>query len=82
MTITIIKIVLIILLIRVLLLSLGHLLTAFWDEANKMAVNEILKDPSKYVRDEHIGIFFTNMIWVYVFIQLLICVFKGNLTIN
>lgn len=82
MEILIFKIVVIILLIRVIVLSVGHLLLVFYDEATKMAVEEILKDPAKYIRDEHIGTFFTNMIWVIIFISLLIAAFKGNVTIS
>ena len=82
MEILIFKIVVIILLIRVSVLSVGHLIIVFWDEATKMGVEEILKDPAKYIRDEHIGTFFTNMIWVMIFISLLIAAFKGNVTIS
>ena len=82
MEILIFKIVVIILLIRVILLSVGHLAIVFWDEATKMAVEELLKNPAKYIRDEHIGTFFTNMIWVMIFISLLIAAFKGNVTIS
>jgi phosphatidylglycerophosphatase A len=82
MEILIFKIVVIILLIRVIILSVGHLIIVFWEEATKMAVEEILKDPAKYIRDEHIGTFFTNMIWVMIFISLLIAAFKGNVIIS
>ena len=82
MEILIFKIVVIILLIRVIALSIGHLLIVFWNEGTKMAVEELLKNPIKYIKDEHIGIFYTNMIWVMIFVILLIGVFKGNITFN
>lgn len=82
MEILIIKIILIILLIRVIVLTIGHLVIVFYDEATKMAVDELLKDPMKYIRDEHMSTFFTNMIWIMFFISLLISTFKGNITIN
>lgn len=82
MEILIIKIILIILLIRVIVLSIGHLAIVFYNEATKAAVKELLKDPEKYLRDEHLGIFFTNMIWVMIFISLLISAFTGNIIIG
>ena len=82
MEILIFKIIVIVLLIRVIALSIGHLIIVFYDEATKMAVEEILEDPTKYIRDEHIDTFFTNMIWVMLFISLLISTFKGNITFN
>ena len=82
MEILIFKIVVIILLIRVIVLSVSHLIIVFYDEATKMAVEELLKNPAKYIRDEHIGTFFTNMIWVMIFISLLIAAFKGNVIIS
>jgi len=82
MEILIVKIILIILLIRVIALSVTHLIIVFYDEATKIAVDELLKDPVKYIRDEHICTFFTNMIWIMFFTSLLISAFKGNITIN
>jgi len=82
MEILIFKIVVIILLIRVIVLSVSHLIIVFCEEATKMAVEELLKNPAKYIRDEHIGTFFTNMIWVMIFISLLIAAFKGNVIIS
>ena len=82
MTLTIIKIVLIILMIRVIGLSIGHLVTAFWDPATKMAVEQITKDPEDYVRTDHICKFMYNMIWIVVFIKLLYAAFSGHIEIN
>lgn len=82
MEILIVKIILIILLVRVITLSIVHLMIVFYDEATKIAVDKLLKDPVKYIRDEHICTFFTNMIWITFFTSLLISAFKGNITIN
>ena len=82
MTLTIIKIVLIILMIRVIVLTIGHLVTVFWDPATKMAVEEITKDPEDYVKTDHICKFMYNMIWIYVFFKLLYTVFSGNIEID
>lgn len=82
MTLTIIKIVLIILMIRVIGLTIGHLVTVFWDPATKMAVEQITKDPEDYVRTDHICKFMYNMIWIVVFFKLLYAVFSGHIEIN
>ena len=82
MTLTIIKIVLIILMIRVIVLTIGHLVTVFWDPATKIAVEEITKDPEDYVKTDHICKFMYNMIWIYVFFKLLYTVFSGNIEID
>ena len=82
MTLTIIKIVLIILMVRVIVLTLGHLVTVFWDPATKMAVEQITKDPEDYVRTDHICKFMYNMIWIVVFIKLLYAAFSGHIEIN
>lgn len=82
MTLTIIKIVLIILMIRVIGLTIGHLVTVFWDPATKMAVEQITKDPEDYVRTDHICKFMYNMIWIVVFFKLLYAAFIGHIEIN
>jgi len=82
MTLTIIKIVLIILMIRVIGLTIGHLVTVFWDPATKMAVEQITKDPEDYVRTDHICKFMYNMIWIVVFFKLLYAAFSGHIEIN
>ena len=61
MTLTIIKIVLIILMIRVIILTIGHLVTVFWDHATKMAIEQITKDPEDYVKTDHICKFMYNI---------------------
>ena len=78
----IIKIILIVLLIRIIVLSLIHLIISFYDEATKIAVDEILKDPKEYVRYDHICKFMVNMIWLIIFIKLLIIAFNGNIDIS
>ena len=82
MTLTIIKIVLIILMIRVIGLTIGHLVTVFYDPATKMAVEQITKDPEDYVRTDHICKFMYNMIWIVVFFKLLYAAFSGHIEIN
>ena len=82
MTLTIIKIVLIILMIRVIGLTIGHLVIVFWDPATKMAVEQITKDPEDYVRTDHICKFMYNMIWIVVFFKLLYAAFSGHIEIN
>lgn len=62
MVLTIIKIALIILMIRVIDLTIGHLVTVFWNPATKMVVEQITKDPEDYVRTDHICKFMYNMI--------------------
>ena len=82
MALTIIKIVLIVLIVRAIALSIGHLVTVFWDPATKMAVEQITKDPEDYVKTDHICKFMYNMIWIVVFIKLIIAAFNGNIVIN
>jgi len=82
MTLIIIKIVLFILLIRIIFLTIGHLVIVFYKDATKMAVKEIIKDPEDFVRSEHICKFMYNMIWFYLFIKILIGVFSNQITIN
>jgi hypothetical protein len=82
MILIIIKIVLIILLVRVIALTIGHLTIVFWDHATKMGVDEIMKNPEEYVRTEHMCKFMYNMIWIAVFIKLLYAAFTGHIEIN
>lgn len=82
MTLTIVKIVLIILMIRVIALTIGHLSIVFYNEATKMAVDQITKDPEDYVKKDHICKFMYNMIWIVVFIKLLYAAFSGHLEIH
>ena len=78
MTIIIIKIVLVVLLLRVIALTVGHLIVVFCKDATKMAVNEIIN----FVRSEHMCKFMYNMIWILLFIKLLYGAFTGHITIN
>ncbi len=80
--ILIIKIVLIILLVRVLALTIGHLTIVFWDHATKMGVEQIMENPEEYVRTEHMCKFMYNMIWIVIFIKLLHAAFTGHITFN
>ena len=82
MGLLIIKIVLIILFIRVIGLTIGHLFIVFHNDTTKRMAEEIMKDPEHYVREDHICKFMYNMIWIVVFIKLLIASFTGHITIN
>ena len=82
MTLTIIKIVSIILMIRLIALTIGHLVIVFWNPATKMAAEQITKDPEEYVRTDHICKFMYNMVWLAIFIKLLICAFSGKIIIS
>jgi hypothetical protein len=82
MILIIIKIVLIILLVRVIALTIGHLTIVFWYHATKMGVDEIMKNPEEYVRTEHMCKFMYNMIWIVIFIKLLYAAFTGHITFN
>ena len=82
MTLIIIKIVLFILLIRIIFLTIGHLVIVFYKDATKMAVKEIMEDPEDFVRSEHMYKFMYNMIWILLFIKLLYAAFTGHITIN
>lgn len=80
MELLIFKIIVIGCLIRLIFLQIGHLTVAFYKEANKMQVDEILKDPEKYVRYDHLETFMTNMIWLVFIIALIVAAFSGNVT--
>lgn len=67
-------------LIRLILLQVGHLYTAFSEYGNKMQVDEILKNPEEYVKYDHMGTFMTNMIWAVFIIALIVAAFSGNVT--
>ena len=82
MTIIIIKIVLVVLLLRVITLTVGHLIVVFYKDATKMAVKEIMKDPEDFVISEHMCKFMYNMIWIVVFIRLLIAAYNERIIIN
>ena len=55
---------------------LSHLFVAFYDKATDDAVNDILNDPRKYVRTDHMCKFMYDMIWLYIFIRTLLYVFS------
>ena len=80
MELLIFKIIVIGCLIRLIFLQVGHLTVAFYKEANKMQVDEILKDPEKYVKWDHLERFMTNMIWLVVIISLIVAAFSDNVT--
>lgn len=80
MELLIFKIVVIVCLIRLIFLQIGHLYISFNKEGNKMQVDEILKDPEKYVKWDHLETFMTNMIWLVFIIALIVAAFSGNVT--
>lgn len=80
MELLIFKIIVIGCLIRLIFLQIGHLTVAFYKEANKMQVDEILKDPEKYVKWDHLETFMNNMIWAVFIIALIVAAFSGNVT--
>ena len=80
MELLIFKIIVIGCLIRLIFLQVGHLYISFNKEGNKMQVDEILKDPEKYVRYDHLETFMTNMIWLVFIIALIVAAFSGNVT--
>ena len=80
MELLIFKIIVIGCLIRLIFLQISHLYIAFNKEGNKMQVDEILKDPEKYVRYDHLQTFTYNMIWLVFIIALIVAAFSGNVT--
>ena len=80
MELLIFKIIVIGCLIRLIFLQIGHLYISFNKEGNKMQVDEILKDPEKYVKWDHLETFMTNMIWLVFIIALIVAAFSGNVT--
>ena len=82
MGMTIFKIALVFLTIRIIILIVGHLYIVFFKEANELAVRKILENPQEYVRTDHMCKFMYDMVWFYIFVQLLFGVFSGNLIIS
>ena len=82
MELLILKIVLIVLIVRLIFLTIGHVCVVFWDKATDDMVSQILKDPREYVRTEHMCKFMYNMIWFYLLIKILIGAFSNQITIN
>ena len=82
MELLIFKIIFIILTIRIVFLQFMHCLAIFWDEATNDLVNIMMKDPAKYIRDEHFEKLMDNCVWLMIFIILLVAAFNGNVTIS
>ena len=82
MELIIFKIIFSILIIRIVFLQIMHGFAVFYDKATKDVVNIIMKDPAKYVKDEHMCKIMDNFIWLTIFVLLLISAFNGNVTIN
>ena len=82
MELLIFKIFLIVITIRIIYLMIYHLFIVFYDKATDDAVNDILNNPREYVRTDHMSKFMGDMIWFYIFLKLLWCVFSGNIIIN
>ena len=82
MELLIFKIFLIAIIIIIVYLMISHLFVVFYDKSTDDAVNDILNDPRKYVRTDHMLKFMGDMIWFYIFLKLLWGVFSGNIMIN
>lgn len=57
------------------------LLVVFYQKATEKVVEEVLKNPSKYVRQEYMVKFFRNMVYLYIVIMILMMLFRGNITV-
>lgn len=68
--ILIIKIILIILLLRLFVYQIIHLLEVFNKSVNQLSVDEILKDPNKYVRYRGMTKFMYNCIWIALLLKI------------
>ena len=55
-----------------------HLLAVFHPCITRMAATEIMKDPQKHVRFEHMMYFLRNMVGFFFVLMLLIAVCRGN----
>ena len=82
MELLILKIFLIFITIRIICLIVGHLYIVFSNDANELAVKEILDNPREYVRTDHMYKFMYDMLWLYIFVRLLWGVFFENLILK
>lgn len=57
------------------------LLVVFYQKATEKVVEEVLKNPSKYVRTEYMVKFIRNMVYLYIVIMILMMLFRGNITV-
>ena len=55
-----------------------HLYVVFHPCGTNMAVTEVLKDPRKYVRYEHMVYFLRNMVGFFFVLMLFIAACRGN----
>ena len=59
-----------------------HIMVMFSSEVRDKAVEHVLKDPRKYVGDEHACYFIRNMFALLVVLMLLVAAFRGNIKIS
>lgn len=78
----IVYIVLTVLLIGITWHIFGHLMIIFHSDTTDLAVKEVLKDPHKYMRYEHMCYFMRNMVYLFFILMFLVAACKGNLTIK
>ena len=81
MDIEVLKIVLIGVLMGFLWHIAIHLLVIFKPCVTNLAVTEVLKDPHKYVRYEHMMYFLRNMICFFFVLLLFIAAWRGDIKI-
>ena len=78
----VLKIILIVTLLFIMFHVVTHLLIVFWGKMTQEAVNEVLKDPHRYIRDEHMCYFIRNMVYLFLVLTLTIAVFQGKVNIS
>ena len=76
---TIIYIVLIVLLSGIFWHIFRHIMVIFHQDTTDLRVNEVLKDPYKYVRDEEMCYFIRNMVYLFFVCMLLFAACNGNM---
>ena len=78
MELLIFKIFLIAITIIIVYLMISHLFVVFYDKSTDDAVNDILNDPRKYVRTDHMCKFMYDMIWLYIVVRILLYIFSAK----
>lgn len=82
MEITVIYIVLTTIAIGILWHLFCHLMIMFHSDTTDKAVEELLKNPRKYLTDEHACYFIRNMVYLFFVSMLLVAACKGNIHFN
>lgn len=78
----IVYIVLVALFIGILWHIFGHLMIVFHPGTTDLAVKEVLKDPHKYMRYEHMCYFMRNMVYLFFMSMFLTAACTGNMIIK